>query len=132
STPGGAGKRLANEFERQGKGADVRVAHRITIHRRDVGARRVDPGDNGGCKHATCRLIQPDRLYPKRQCDRADELDRFIEADHYRCQSPDLPPLFEVTSMPPMTIVRSIALSISNRVRHATETAVNASISTPV
>ena len=34
--------------------------------------------------------------------------------------------------MPPISIVRSIAFSMSNRVRQATETAVSASISTPV
>ena len=37
-----------------------------------------------------------------------------------------------VTSMPPIAIVRSTAFSMSNKVRQATETAVSASISTPV
>jgi hypothetical protein len=34
--------------------------------------------------------------------------------------------------MSPITMVRSTAFNMSNRVRQATETAVNASISTPV
>src|ERR1043165_3228842 len=58
-----------------------------------------------------------------------DQGKRFVEADH---QLPDLPPLLAVTSMPPIVIVRSRAFNMSNRVRQATETAVSASISTPV
>src|SRR6185503_12627769 len=43
-------------------------------------------------------------------------------------QLPDLPPVLAVTSMPPIVIVRSTPLSMSNKVRQATETAVSASI----
>ena len=50
----------------------------------------------------------------------------------YLAQLPDLPPVFETTSIAPMTIVRSMAFSMSNNVSPATATAVSASISTPV
>ena len=46
--------------------------------------------------------------------------------------SPDLPPLFLSNLISPITIPRSMALSMSYKVNAATETAVKASISTPV
>src|SRR5439155_2183306 len=51
---------------------------------------------------------------------------------HERLQSPDLPPVFSSTRMSEMTAALSTALIMSTTVRAATETAVSASISTPV
>src|SRR5205823_10085034 len=110
----------------------VLIANRIAIHCRDVGARRIHLRDHGAGEDPAGGPGDRHTLGAERLRGRADELDRFVEADHVRCQSPDLPPVFDTTSIPPIAIVLSMALSISNKVRHATETAVNASISTPV
>src|SRR5207302_6220700 len=111
---------------------EVLIANRITVHRRNVRARRIHLRDHGAGEDPAGGAGDRHTLGAERLRGRADELDRFVEADHVRCQSPDLPPVFDTTSIPPIVIVLSIALSISNKVRHATETAVNASISTPV
>jgi hypothetical protein len=63
----------------------------------------------------------------------ADILFLKVKAPYFSLShSPDLPPLFRSSLISPMTIPRSIALSMSYKVRAATETAVKASISTPV
>src|SRR5690348_2642602 len=130
--PARSGERFADDPQPHRSVRDIFAARGVTVHRRHISARRIDPRHDGPGEHPPCGPLERHALGTDWPRDRADQLHRLVEADHALCQSPDLPPLFDVTSIPPIAIVRSTALSMSNKVRQATDTAVSASISTPV
>ena len=110
----------------------VRLAHRIAVHRRHVGARRIDLRDDRRAStrpaaSATATVSVPSGCATERTSSTASSKLIICAASRPICRRSWTSP-----RSPPMIIVRSIAFSMSNKVRQATETAVSASISTPV
>ena len=128
----GAGKGFADDVEPRGQKQEVFVADRITVHGGDVGGRRIDAGDHWLCQDPAGGLRNRHDLNANRFCIVANDRRCLVEANHAAVQRPEVPPDFSVTRMPSISIVRSTAFSMSNSVRQATDTAVSASISTPV
>src|SRR5205085_11008357 len=106
--PRGSGEGLADHSERGREGTEIGLANSVAVHRRHICAWRVYPRHDRLGENPATRIGKPHRPCPKRLRHPADAPDRFVETDHVRCQSPDLPPLLDVTSMPPITIARSI------------------------
>ena len=110
-----SGEGLADHSQRGGEGAEIGLAHRIAVHRRNIARAANRPGDDGRGKHAAVRLRQP-RPSRSQAASRPSGRARSLRRSR-SCAVPvaRFAAALGVTSMPPITIVRSIAFSMSNR-----------------
>ena len=112
-----AGKGFAGQPQPGRQASQIRLAHGIAVHRRDVGARGVETGDDVGGKNPSGGLVERDALDRGALRQRGNARAGFIEADHSADRRFGLPPALAVGRRSATHMPRSIAPGMSWGVR---------------
>ena len=116
----GARRRNADLAQRRGRRRHIGGAHRIAVHRRDIGGRLGPSRDDRRCQNPPQRLGHGDLLAgqgfesvhdPRPRL--GDGHQRVSSRRHAALQSPDLPPDLRRRRRPSIRIPRSTALHMS-------------------